>query len=96
MRGNPINLILTGIAVADLLNMLEYIPFNIHMYLWEAEAETKVQYLTIFLVNDYKDKYQKTFSINNFSFNKFYQIKFQPTYLEFHCKHQHLFSNAIQ
>ena len=49
MRGNPINLILTGIAVADLLNMLEYIPFNIHMYLWEAEAETKVQYLFFFI-----------------------------------------------
>ena len=65
MRGNPINLILTGIAVADLLNMLEYIPFNIHMYLWEAEAETKVQYL-IFLFKDYKDKYQITFSNKKF------------------------------
>ena len=33
MRTIPINLILTGIAVADCLVMLEYIPFSIHMYL---------------------------------------------------------------
>ena len=38
MRTNPINMILTGIAVADCLNMLEYIPFNIHMYLLDREA----------------------------------------------------------
>jgi hypothetical protein len=28
---NPVNMILTGIAVADCLVMLEYIPFTIHM-----------------------------------------------------------------
>ena len=33
MRGNPINLLLTGIAVADMLVMMEYIPFATHMYL---------------------------------------------------------------
>ena len=33
MRYHPINLILTGIAVADCLVMVEYIPFAIHMYL---------------------------------------------------------------
>jgi len=33
MRTNPINMILTGIAVADCLVMVEYIPFTIHMYL---------------------------------------------------------------
>ena len=33
MRTNPINLILTGIAVADCLVMVEYIPFTLHMYL---------------------------------------------------------------
>ena len=33
MRSNPINLILTGIAVADMMVMVEYIPFAIHMYL---------------------------------------------------------------
>ena len=33
MRTNPINLILTGIAVADFLLSVEYIPFNAHMYL---------------------------------------------------------------
>ena len=32
-RGNPINLLLTGIALADCLVMLEYIPFTTHMYL---------------------------------------------------------------
>ena len=38
MRTNPINMILTGIAVADCLNMLEYIPFSIHMYLLDSES----------------------------------------------------------
>ena len=33
MRTNPINLILTGIAVADCLVMVEYILFTLHMYL---------------------------------------------------------------
>ena len=33
MRTNPINLIITGIAVADCLVMVEYIPFTLHMYL---------------------------------------------------------------
>ena len=33
LRGNPINLILTGIAVADILVMAEYIPFSFHLYL---------------------------------------------------------------
>ena len=48
MRSNPINLILTGIAVADCLVMLEYIPFNIHMYLLDdqlREKEEKVNLL---------------------------------------------------
>ena len=31
MSMNPINIILTGIAVADCLVMMEYIPFNIHI-----------------------------------------------------------------
>ena len=35
MRSNPINLILTGIAVADCLVMMEHIPFTIHMYLMD-------------------------------------------------------------
>ena len=38
MRRNPINLILTGIAVADVLVMLEYIPFAIHMYLLKSRS----------------------------------------------------------
>ena len=51
MRNNPINLILTGIAVADCLVMVEYIPFNIHMYLFDThnseEREQKVRPLNI-------------------------------------------------
>ena len=35
MRSNPINLILTGIAAADCLVLMEYIPFTIHMYLMD-------------------------------------------------------------
>ena len=46
LRGNPINLILTAIAVADILLMVEYIPFTVHMYLLDNETrsrEDKVQ-----------------------------------------------------
>ena len=46
MRANPINLILTAIAVADILLMVEYIPFTVHMYLLDNETrsrEDKVQ-----------------------------------------------------
>ena len=45
MKMNPINMILTGIAVADCLVMVEYIPFTIHMYLlknWDRDQEEKV------------------------------------------------------
>ena len=40
MRANPINLLLTGIAVADMLVMLEYIPFATHMYVMEDRYDT--------------------------------------------------------
>ena len=45
MKQNPINMILTGIAVADCLVMVEYIPFTIHMYLledWDRDQEEEV------------------------------------------------------
>ena len=41
MRSNPINLILTGIALADCLVMMEYIPFTIHMYLLDGQMREK-------------------------------------------------------
>ena len=50
MRSNPINLILTGIAVADCLLMVEYIPFTLHMYLRDdqtREADEKVVVTTL-------------------------------------------------
>ena len=37
MRSNPINMILTGIAIADYLLLVEYIPFNFHMYLLDDQ-----------------------------------------------------------
>ena len=40
MRANPINLLLTSIAVADMLIMAEYIPFSVHMYIMEDRYET--------------------------------------------------------
>jgi hypothetical protein len=44
MRTNPINLLLTGIAVADMMVMVEYIPFAIHMYLIQGRTlEEKVR-----------------------------------------------------
>lgn len=44
MNGSPINRILTGIAVADMLVMVEYIPFTIHMNLWTSGREPEEQY----------------------------------------------------
>ena len=41
-RGNPINLLLTGIALADCLVMVEYIPFTTHMYLLKRNVEEQV------------------------------------------------------
>ena len=41
MRSNPINLILTGIAVADCLVMMEYIPFTVNMYLINMQGKDK-------------------------------------------------------
>jgi hypothetical protein len=38
MKSNPINRILTGIAVADCLVSIEYIPFTFHMYLMNDEG----------------------------------------------------------
>ena len=40
MRTNPINILLTGIAIADMLVMLDYIPFAIHMYLLQGLSRT--------------------------------------------------------
>ena len=41
MRANPINLILFSIAVADILLMLEYIPFTVHMYILDQHTRTR-------------------------------------------------------
>ena len=41
MRTNPINLILTGIAVADCLVMVEYIPFTVHMDLLSGDTRAQ-------------------------------------------------------
>ena len=40
MRANPINLLLTGIAVADVMVMVEYIPFAVHMYLFQGASRS--------------------------------------------------------
>ena len=40
---NPVNMILTGIAVADCLVMIEYIPFIIHMWRLKSEAIDKTE-----------------------------------------------------
>ena len=37
---NPINVLLTAIAVADGLVMVEYIPFAIHMHLLKGSSRT--------------------------------------------------------
>ena len=38
LRSNPINLILSAIAVADCLLLVEYIPFTFHMYLLDEKT----------------------------------------------------------
>ena len=43
MRSNPINLILGAIAVADILLMLEYIPYSVHMYIMETEQYNRTR-----------------------------------------------------
>ena len=57
MRLNPINMILTGIAFADCLVMIEYIPFTIHMYLlqdWDRDQEEKVKHFVNQLIQKYR------------------------------------------
>ncbi|XP_015586152.1 sex peptide receptor [Cephus cinctus] len=41
---SPTNAILTGLAVADLLVMLEYIPYAIHMYLYDRPKRDRFTY----------------------------------------------------
>ena len=38
---NPVNMILTAIAVADCLNNFEYIPFTVHMNIYDVEGRDK-------------------------------------------------------
>ncbi|KAK3915630.1 Thyrotropin-releasing hormone receptor [Frankliniella fusca] len=48
---SPTNAILTGLAVADLLVMLEYIPFALHMYLLSRPPAEKYSYpWTVFVL----------------------------------------------
>ncbi|XP_012229943.1 G-protein coupled receptor dmsr-1-like [Linepithema humile] len=41
---SPTNMILTGLAVADLFVMIEYIPYAIHMYLYHRSRKDKFTY----------------------------------------------------
>ena len=45
---SPVNMILTGIAVADFLVMLEYIPFTIYMNLLDTEKRSPEEEVTKF------------------------------------------------
>ena len=49
MRLNPINMILTGIAIADCLVMIEYIPFTIHMYLLKDSERSQEERVNVLL-----------------------------------------------
>jgi hypothetical protein len=51
MRTNPINLLLTGIAVADMMVMVEYIPFAIHMYLIQGSYRSLEEMVSQNMVN---------------------------------------------
>lgn len=41
---SPTNALLTGLAVSDLLVMLDYVPFATHMYLWHATRSREQMY----------------------------------------------------
>ena len=40
----PINRMLTGLAIADIVVMLEYIPFTLHMYVFDLPKEEQYSY----------------------------------------------------
>lgn len=48
---SPTNAILTGLAVADLLVMLEYIPFACHMYLPQRPKRERFSYGLVYVCN---------------------------------------------
>ena len=62
MRMNPINIILTGIAVADCLVMVEYVPSNIHMYLLDYQLREKEEKVS-FTKNSYTPRNYFSFLI---------------------------------
>ena len=39
---SPTNAILTGLAVADLMVMIDYIPFSIHTYVWREREDEDI------------------------------------------------------
>ncbi|XP_026461282.1 sex peptide receptor-like [Ctenocephalides felis] len=41
---SPTNALLTGLAVSDLLVMLDYVPFASHMYLWHGKRSREQMY----------------------------------------------------
>lgn len=41
---SPTNIILTGLAVADLLVMIDYIPYSFHMYLYSRSRKDTFTY----------------------------------------------------
>ena len=48
---SPTNAILTGLAIADLIVMLEYIPYTVHSYLYHRpKSETYTYYWTLFVL----------------------------------------------
>ena len=51
---NPVNMILTGMAVADFLNNFEYIPFTAHMNLLDTEARSIEDEVIIVVVSSKK------------------------------------------
>ena len=59
MRSNPINILLTGIAVADILVMLEYIPFATHMYLLQGDFDFRSLEEKVYREKIYESQIQK-------------------------------------
>ena len=47
MRLTPFNRLLAGLAVADCLLSMEYIPFSLHMNIWDPESRDQQERVRI-------------------------------------------------
>ena len=59
LRLTPFNRLLAGLAVADCLLSMEYIPFSLHMNIWDPESRDQQERVRIKRVNVSMDQMEK-------------------------------------